>query len=1098
MAVWDRSKKDMPRASAYVQSRSESARSTANTRVVVTAACARAARKNAASAGLIDMEVIMAQPREAVINLFQLFLIMRVKTVEEMVGYIFPNFRRGAMGTEDEPTPRAFRKLHEPAAEDSVRSAVEAMLYRQQAATPTPHTTYNVVTNIPDIRDELQDLQKKNAGLFPALQKHALQSKYKESLRYLLSQLLAHNAHGTSFGGADLYPRLMQLGMMVRQAALLHFGLRQPDDIDAGPHQYYLDPSAMIMQIVKFLFRRHHHRWLSQLRKGQTDPSWLRWYLAFTIFNRMRSGNLAPTTNSRHLSGVTQGDRNQPVPLAGHDALRLEVGIRHRQTQQSEAKLRVDMSIQFSRMADNSITTRDLQRLVGMYVRGLPLVRRRQEDLPPGVIRAEELEKQQMQEDEEMAAAALRGEELPPKSRTPSVSPFELTAKDAPFIIVDGAVVGRLVYPETVRGAVDMLRTARRNGNLPWDAAVYFSPHTTAVCVWRLPGTVYWPVILTHRLADFMHLVGSGVLPPIPEMALNILQAQGIIEWVCAAEVQWGHRRIAPTFVELGLWKKDDVPFDAVCLHQLQPFFTGVVSHASAIESVRLTFSTKQLRQASGFSMAMHKYALHEPVCAEQHLSPTVTTDLFENDQKMWVGCYALVAFVCLLDTTEDAVVLNRQATQRGLGQHIQYVHARYLLKLTSSKMKNMSILTVPLEDPTFEHVPRLRANYSMLGSDGIIKRGSTVQYGAVLVRRIKREVTTINGQQTKTFTDDSVVFHRQLVWTVHDVQVDERLNAVNFTFSRLHAWSDGDKITTMHASKGTFVTMDDIDLPQVSTPYGMPQSPYEGVTPNMVINPLTLLKRGLVGPAFEACSNELAIAIGDTVYGTSLRPMDWEAMKAELEKRGAGGSYRMIDGRTGRPFKTPIFMAHLRILTMIKHRPAISTHARGAHGLTNAMGQAVRGRARDGGVRQSEVTSSLLAASGVGHTPVHLVKASDGAVVPVCVKCGRLGVNPPKTIADAIQTSVRMAPETATVERDDVAFLEQLTRRAKKCLNDACGGEIVKVTVPMSMLVASQKLSALNIAMRFMAKPDDSVVHRMRGLALHEKEVREQEETLA
>ena len=467
--------------------------------------------------------------------------------------------------------------------------------------------------------------------------------------------------------------------------------------------------------------------------------------------------------------------------------------------------------------------------------------------------------------------------------------------------------------------------------------------------------------------------------------SLNRLLARGVIEYVSPAE-QTTLCRIAVSLETL-------TP-STTHIELTQASFLGKlassVAFATGQQGPRLAYSTLQRKQIitggvkrfRGANETNQLWNTHRP------LVRTKTMGLLPESASIHRGVPVVLALMSLPQNQEDAIIVKRSTLQRGafmMSDHREY---------TSEAQTPCPTRSERFECPTTV-ISKKNVSYDCIGDTGVPSVGTYVPGGSVVIGKTrvlkrtsisKNEVPAAASRKCDISTctkksDDGVVTH-----------VD-RASMPNGTRIRVVVTSTrtpdiGDKFTSQFAQKGVVGGIwEDVD---------MPFSMQTGVSPDMIVSPLSMTSRMTMSSMLEALCGKAVSVSGE--YADGLDDQDYQKSNQRYQRRfeeilrGQGfkgdGTEYFIDGRTGEPIKARIFVGVVEYFRLV-HIASKKIHARSTGPRDPLTRQPRDGRRFGGGLRIGEMESSALAAHGSSRVlQERFRELSDSFEIYVCSAC--------------------------------------------------------------------------------------------------------------
>lgn len=453
---------------------------------------------------------------------------------------------------------------------------------------------------------------------------------------------------------------------------------------------------------------------------------------------------------------------------------------------------------------------------------------------------------------------------------------------------------------------------------------------------------------------------GGRITRPLYDRAGNVV-------WLDSAENQ--HSQIA-------MYTDEPAAFQYVEIHPCLTFgvAAGCIPFSDHNQSPRNVYESNMIKQALG--IFARNFAQRYDTTSE--LMPTVQRSICSTSIARAIGCPEMPAGInCIVAimtcgswNAEDSLVFNREAIQRGLFHSITFK----TLSSEEYKKESNSIKRFCLPP---ENVRNKLYNYSLLGENGIVKKGSHVKKKDVIVGKIVEEKDGI--KDCSDLSDEEGVVER--------IDLFRNINgymSVKIILKVFKIPERGDKFANMCAQKGTIGMI----LPQVDMPFTE-----DGIVPDVIINPNALPSRMTVSMFLEMILGKYGCLSGEFIDATPFSENSTnvaDRISNLLVKYGfeRNGTEFMINGETGVPFRSRIFIG-TSYYQKLKHMVSDKIHARPFGEVTMLTRQPPAGRSKDGGLRVGEMERDCLLAHGTSSfLTSRIFDRSDAFHIPICNNC--------------------------------------------------------------------------------------------------------------
>ena len=403
----------------------------------------------------------------------------------------------------------------------------------------------------------------------------------------------------------------------------------------------------------------------------------------------------------------------------------------------------------------------------------------------------------------------------------------------------------------------------------------------------------------------------------------------------------------------------------------------SVVPFSDHNAATRNTFICQQSKQAcswanSAFNKRFDTHAMWLNYASRPLCQTWTTNHVLGKDGCMPYGETAIVGVAIYLGyNQDDSVIVNQNAIKRGLFE-ITYYHGYNfeeeavvpgrrdadgsITGLIKSEFANLAT------DPRFREIVQREPgyDYSMLGSDGVIQKGSKINDKTILVGRAVPKLND-NGQ-TIGYSDNSLKPKRGQHGYVDDVYVydtPEGLRAVKIRIAESRIPQLGDKLGSRHGQKGTCgIVLPEEDMPYTST----------GLRPDLIITPHAIPSRMTIGQLVEGTVAKAGVTLGTQIDATAFSTQKRIKESADLMVKLGFHPYGeeiLYNGQTGEMLQTSLFIGpvyYLRLKQMVEDK--INYRDTGPRKLLTH--QPLEGRANDGGLKIGEMERDCLLSHGI------------------------------------------------------------------------------------------------------------------------------------
>ena len=393
----------------------------------------------------------------------------------------------------------------------------------------------------------------------------------------------------------------------------------------------------------------------------------------------------------------------------------------------------------------------------------------------------------------------------------------------------------------------------------------------------------------------------------------------------------------------------------------------SVIPYAEHNACVRNMFSCQQTKQACAwFNTAFNKrfdtmatwlnYG-QRPLCQTWTVNA-----IMGRDGCMPYGVNPVVAVATYTGyNQEDAIIFNDTSFRRGMFSITYYHGYDCAEEIVDSAAQIKSEFANLVTDPRFAETVARKPDYdySLLGPDGIIMKGSQVTAKTILV---SVATPVIENGQIKRFTDGSFEPKKGQLGIVDDVYIyenEEGMRCVKIRVAEHREPEIGDKFSVRHGPKGTCgARLLEEDMPYTAS----------GIRPDMILNPHAFPSRMALGQVIEMMATKIGTELGTLTDATPFSTQNRVGEAREMLLKIGYHPYAhevMYNGMTGEMIQSEIFMApayYLRLKQMVEDK--INYRDTGPRKLLTH--QPTDGRANGGGLRIGEMERDCLISHGV------------------------------------------------------------------------------------------------------------------------------------
>ena len=546
---------------------------------------------------------------------------------------------------------------------------------------------------------------------------------------------------------------------------------------------------------------------------------------------------------------------------------------------------------------------------------------------------------------------------------------------------------GRLVgFHERGSQLLAELRSRRRSGSLSSQTNFYYNQKTDDLFINADSGRARRPYIVVEN--------GQARLTPVlleqlkrAEITWDSLVKLGVIEYLDAEEEE-------SAYVAL---KEEDLTPEHTHL-EIEPVSifgvtVSVLPYPEYNSSPRITMACAMAKQSLGtytinFNMRTDSRA-HIMFYPQQPLAQTRPYALLGFAERA-AGQNFVVAITSSYGyNIGDAVVMNRNAVDRGLGRSVFYKTHDAEERRYPGGQKDKFEIPMPTTSGYREE-----SAYRFLGEEGIIPPECEVHSKDVLVGKTSPprflEEITVFGVSEEKKRENSLTLKSGEDGVVDSVMLTDSLAGTKMVKVRVRSVKVpevGDKFASRHGQKGVIGML----RPQEDMPFNK-----DGIAPDLIINPHAIPSRMTVGHLLEMLGGKAACYTGKLMDATAFTGDREADVRKTMKEYGLDevGEETLYDGFTGQAIKTRIFMGVI-YYQKLHHLVSNKMHVRSRGPVQLLTHQPTEGRSREGGLRFGEMERDCLIGYGASMLiRERLLEESDKTAELVCEKCGSIAVH--------------------------------------------------------------------------------------------------------
>lgn len=387
----------------------------------------------------------------------------------------------------------------------------------------------------------------------------------------------------------------------------------------------------------------------------------------------------------------------------------------------------------------------------------------------------------------------------------------------------------------------------------------------------------------------------------------------------------------------------------------------------------------------------------------QKPLLQTAYTRMLLEKHPCPTGFNGIVAIMARGRNQEDAIIVNRDSIQRGMGATLHEQVYRDCARNTGldyeSGLSQADKFAYPDPDKVCNGFATKR-RYDHIDENGFAIVGSVVTDGDPLICKLRKFqarheciTTMMHGHACKCeYANSPTCYKGNDTAVVDRVQVTTNAQGdkmVNIVVRYIRSPACGDKLASRHGQKGTIgAIVNREDLPFMVR---------DGTSPDIIINPHAIPSRMTIAHLIETLAGCLTCVTGKDIDATCFgedSQSNWTAPKLAAALKAHGySSYAeeaMICGMTGQMITSTVFTGPIFYQRM-KQMPIDKAHARATGQVMTSTRQPREGRSKKGGFRCGEMERDCLTSHGASAVvQERFMCSSDPYKIYVCDVCCR------------------------------------------------------------------------------------------------------------